>query len=184
VNRSRVDPDNATSVPLRRHRRPRIPGRPTALGSVPGVGRAAANLIRIFAGWTLFIWGNRISNLLQESGRTTADKAPDLAVATGAVLLALVALAAVSHARRGGSLAGWASTVIQVLAGVSIALWLLRTPGMLVDPAHSTAFKVVHASLAAVSISLAALSLVAVRRSGRPAVLEGVAPGRRASTAS
>jgi hypothetical protein len=147
------------------------------------VGRAVANLVRVFAGWTLFIWGTRISNLFQETDRTAADKAPDLAVAVAAVVLALSALGAVSRARRRGVLPAWGSTVIQVLAVASIALWLFRTPGMLVDPDHSSAFKLVHSVLAAASISLAALTLAAVRHLRPSDPAPSGPPDRSASTA-
>ena len=98
-------------------------------------------LLLAFAGWTLFVWGTRISNILSDGGG-----APALAVAVG---LALLALAVAWHALQGR----WAWSV-PALAAATLAVWAVRLPGVLLHD-HGVAFKAVHVALGAVSAGLA-----------------------------
>ena len=102
-------------------------------------------LLLVFAGWTLFVWGTRISNVLSDGGG-----APALVVAVGLVVLAV---AVAWHAVRGR----WAWSV-PALAAATLGVWAVRLPGVLLHD-HSAAFKAVHVALGAVSVGLALAAL-------------------------
>ena len=109
-------------------------------------------LLLVFAGWTLFVWGTRISNILSDG-----DGGPALVVALGLVLLAL---AVAWHAVRGRL--AWS---VPALATATVAVWAIRLPAVLLHD-HGFAFKAVHVLLGAVS---AALALAALRSRERVA---------------
>ena len=121
----------------------------------PGYGLTVAppavRLAFLFAGWTLFVWGTRISNILDDGGSVGA-----LAVAVFMVTLAVATLAAVVFRR-------WLAPVVLTLAGATILVWLARLPGLLLDSGHRAPFKLVHTALALVSIALAVKAMSAVR---------------------
>src|SRR4051812_36212594 len=92
----------------------------------------------IFVGWTVFVWAGRIRN-------------------GGSLLLALsfLGLAAVAVWRRGP----W----FTALAAWTIAVWVVRTPFILVHD-HPAGFKIVHTVLAVISIALAVAAQRHVQR--------------------
>lgn len=105
------------------------------------------HLVYAFAAWSVFVWGTRISNILGDEVASTADKALDLTVAGGLTALALAAALAAWRGRP-----AWA---LPALVVATVAVWAVRTPLILLDGGHGVAFKVVHAALAAVSVTLA-----------------------------
>ena len=113
-----------------------------------------------FAAWTVFVWGTRISNILDDGGAGGGGRALDLAIAGGLTLLGLVV--AVATWRRQPA---WA---LPALVVATVAVWAVRIPVILLDPDHGVAFKAVHAALAVVSLALAAGAWRSSRlRSGR-----------------
>ncbi len=99
----------------------------------------------VFAGWTAYVWGTRVSNIVRDDGYTV-----DLVLA-GALAVLGVAVAVTTWRRR----PRWPLAMLVV---VTVATWLVRTPLIVFDPGHGVAFKAVHAALAVVSIVLAALA--------------------------
>lgn len=61
-----------------------------------------ALLLRVFAGWTIFIWATRIQNIIQDTDpdHGFAFKAVHVVLAGVSVALALAALGVVARARR------------------------------------------------------------------------------------
>jgi len=120
-----------------------------------------------FAAWTLFVWGTRVRNIVEDQGSTF-----ELVVA-----LALAALGvAVAVAARKGALA----PVLAVAVVATVAVWALRLPLIVFDAEHGGAFKAVHSALAVVSV---ALGLVAWRATGFwPATRRGNQPVSQAET--
>jgi hypothetical protein len=106
-------------------------------------------LLLVFAGWTLFVWGTRISNILSDGGGAAA-----LLVATGLVALGL-AVALHAFTRR----LAWS---VPALVAGTVAVWAVRVPGVLLHD-HSTGFKAVHLALGVVSVLLALAALRATR---------------------
>jgi hypothetical protein len=99
------------------------------------------------AGWTVLIWIGRVRNIVHAHGAAAELLVPVALVALG--------IATFARPRQAGPL----------LALATIAVWLVRVPLVLVHD-HSAGFVVVHLVLAAVSITLASLTL---RRARRPA---------------
>lgn len=89
--------------------------------------------------WTLLIWATRVRNVVADGGGPAELIVPGV--------LTLLAVAALLDRRRG----------LLALAGVTIAVWAVRLPLVLVRD-HAAAFKVVHAVLAVVSVILAVLA--------------------------
>lgn len=100
----------------------------------------------LLAGWTVLIWIGRVRNIVHADGAAVELLVP----------LALVALGIATFARP--------RQVGALLAVVTLAVWLIRVPLVLVHH-HAAAFVAVHLVLAAVSITLASLTL---RRARRP----------------
>jgi hypothetical protein len=101
-----------------------------------------------FAAWTVFVWGTRISNIIDDGGAVGGGRALDLAVAGGLTILGLVVAVATWRRRP-----AWA---LPALVVATVAVWAVRAPLILLDPDHGAAFKAVHAALAVVSLALAA----------------------------
>lgn len=138
----------------------------------PGVAVAALVL------WTLFVWGGRIRNVMADADAQGAQRWGPLALSVSFVVLALVT--AVLFARRfraggsepGGSEPGGSepgggvvasSVTLQVLAGWTTAVWVLRAGDIALAGDHAAGFVAVHVALAAVSIALAAWAVLADR---------------------
>lgn len=94
----------------------------------------------VLVAWTLFTWGTRVRNAVQDDESAAAFVLP-------AVLIVL-ALVAAARPRR------WT----RLFALVSIAVWLVRVP-MIATADHDAAFVVVHAGLGVVTWLLAAWAL-------------------------
>ena len=102
----------------------------------------------LLAGWTVLIWAARVRNIVAADGRLIELLVPAL----------LVVLAVLTFFRP--------RTVGPLLAMVTVIVWLVRVPFVLVHH-HSAAFVGVHLVLAAISIVLSALTLRS--RATRPA---------------
>lgn len=117
-----------------------------------------------FAAWTVFVWGTRISNVVDDAGSSTFD----LVLAVVLTLLGVVVLATAWRRRP-----AWP---VPTLVVATVAAWALRTPPLLLDPEHGAAFKAVHAGLAVVSVVLAGLAWRAWRARSSPAAVAAPAP--------
>jgi peptidoglycan/LPS O-acetylase OafA/YrhL len=106
--------------------------------------------------WTFFVWTTRIGNIWNDDGLDTADRLGRTALALSFTLLALGVVAALRN--RPGRL----RRAVDALAVWTVAVWLVRGLSITVGD-HDTAFKVVHAVLAVVSIALAVLAGRSVR---------------------
>jgi hypothetical protein len=62
--------------------------------------RSEAVVLRVFALWTVWVWGTRIGNVIGDDERSTAFKVVHVVLATVSVLLALAALVIVRRVRR------------------------------------------------------------------------------------
>lgn len=111
-------------------------------------------IVVVFLGWTLLIWAARIKNIWADDDLGTAAKWGNTALAGSFVVLALL----VVGLARWGSPTARAQRALRVLAGWTAGVWLVRSAGILVDSDWSAGFKVVHTTLAAVSVALAYLA--------------------------
>ncbi len=62
--------------------------------------KGQANLLRVFALWTIWIWGTRIWNILGDADTSTGFKVVHSVLAGVSVVLAVIALVVVSRVRR------------------------------------------------------------------------------------
>ena len=62
--------------------------------------RGEALVVRVFAVWTVWIWGTRIGNVLGDDERSTGFKVIHVLLATVSVALAVVAWLIVRRVRR------------------------------------------------------------------------------------
>jgi hypothetical protein len=112
------------------------------------------------AGWTLYVWANRIVNIASDDDLGTGSRVAGVALASSFVVLAGMVLAA--WWRRAPLAAP-----VAALALWTVVVWVPRAV-LLFGSDHSGAFKAVHLALAATSMVLAAL---AWRRVSRPAAV-------------
>lgn len=107
-----------------------------------------------FVAWTAFVWGNRISNTLrseESAGAKTFSTVLSLVLLGFALaVVVVVAKAWKSHLGTGGA------NVLMVAAVLTVVVWLVRVPMILVAD-HGAPFKIVHVGLGVVSVVLAAL---------------------------
>lgn len=120
-----------------------------------------------FAVWTVFVWGTRVRNILQDGG-----SAFDL---WAALALAALGVAVVVGARKGGL-----APILAVAVAATVAVWAVRAPLIIFDGDHGAAFVAVHVSLAVFSVGL---GLAAWRTTGFwPAARRGRRPVSRTGT--
>jgi hypothetical protein len=108
--------------------------------------------------WSLLVWTTRIRNIWTDDELTMAEQWGRTALAVSFTVLALAVGHAVYHRTT------WRPTAVRVLAGWTIAVWVVRAVGIATAD-HDGAFIAVHLVLAAISIGLAALAL---REAGVP----------------
>ncbi len=101
----------------------------------------------LFAGWTIFVWGNRISNILDDGRGFSATRTLGLSFAVAVTALGVV----VAIANLRGGKPQWP---LPTLVLATIAVWAIRVPLIAFDADHGVGFKIVHTALAAISIAL------------------------------
>jgi hypothetical protein len=116
--------------------------------------------------WTVFVWGNRLSNAWSSTTESTSAKVGSTVLA--AVFLAFaVATAWIVRRTRTAPLDRMMALVLQAFAIWTTGVWLVRVGAMTVAD-HSVGFKVVHAMLGVVSVALAIPAWRAGSRARRP----------------
>lgn len=113
-----------------------------------------------FVVWTAYVWASRIVNALGSDTESSGEKV--FSVVLSLVLLALtVGVVAVVVRSWKAPLTAGGAKVLAAAAGVTIVVWLIRVPQILMTDhgpdVNGTAFNIVHTLLGAVSIGLAAL---------------------------
>lgn len=133
----------------------------TAVSALSRVNRRRAT--SALAAWSLLVWTGRIRNIWTDDSLSTSGQVGRTALALSFTVLALAALVTVLRpvSRRASTL------VVDLLAGWTVAVWAVRTPGILLQD-HELGFKVVHVVLAVVSVALAALATLEAHRAAVP----------------
>ena len=129
-----------------------------------------------FVAWTVFVWGNRLSNTLR-GDESTGGKV--LSSVLSLVFLGLAVGGVVVLVRTWRSpLTVGAARFLQGFVVLTVAVWLVRVPQILLAE-HDVPFKVVHTVLGLVAVALA----VGVWRTATPVATarRPVAPGRPAA---
>lgn len=107
--------------------------------------------------WTLLVWTTRIGNIWGDDALSAGDKWARTALALSFTALAL----GVAWALRRRT--AWLGTATRVLAGWTVAVWVVRAVAIATGD-HDATFIAVHLALAAVSITLATLATADSRR--------------------
>lgn len=135
---------------------------------MPSVTTRAKWLLIALCGWTVFVWGNRISNAWSSTTEPTSAKVVSTLLAASFLALAVGgAVVLVRSWTRPVSAA--AQRFLVVFAGWTVVVWCVRIVGILGDD-HGAAFKTVHVVLGLISIGLAVGLVRVVRRTPAPAV--------------
>lgn len=131
-------------------------GTGTVGGASAGVSTKAKLLVTALAGWSLFVWTQRIINAWTTGNEGLIAKMVSTVLAIGLLVAAVAAVGEVwrRHAPR-------AVLLSRVLAGGTIAVWVVRAPMILLG-GWSIGFLVVHMFLAVASIALAVVTWRAV----------------------
>ncbi|MEM9564448.1 MAG: hypothetical protein AAGA93_17630 [Actinomycetota bacterium] len=133
----------------------------TAPAARPSARRLAWPLA--FAAWTLFVWGGRLRNLIQEPGPLADVSRWSLVASIVFSVLGLAVTAVAALAARSRAVAALLTAAVAALGSLTVAVWVPRAIDIALGD-HDPGFVVVHVVLAVVSIVLAGLALVTVRR--------------------
>lgn len=117
--------------------------------------------VAVFAGLTLFIWGNRIWLAWTNTEDSLAEKIVWSTPITGFVLAAVAVV--VLLFRGSDATEGTFKRLVQVFAAGTGVYWAVRLP-IILTADHDVPFKVVHSVLAAVSLGAAGLAWRSVSR--------------------
>lgn len=131
-------------------------------GTVGPMDRLRPYPVAVFAGITLFIWGNRIWLAWTNTEDTVAEKLVWSTPITGFVLASVAIL--VLLVRGADPTEGRFRRLVRVFAAGTGIYWAVRLPVILVAD-HEVPFKVVHSVLAVGSAAVAAAAWRAVARS-------------------
>lgn len=114
--------------------------------------------ILALGGWTVFVWGQRIANVIGADDLTAAGRTWRLVVAVAFALVGLLLVGAVALRRtqRSDEMSAWVAPLAVGLAGVGSAWWLVRGTQILVGD-WDVGFKVVHTVLALVVLGLSVM---------------------------
>jgi hypothetical protein len=125
-------------------------------------------LVTALCAWTVFVWGNRISNAWSSTTESTSAKAISTVLAASFLVLAVggVVILARSWA---APLTNLAKNFLLVFAGWTVLVWCIRIVGIVLAD-HEVGFKVVHTMLGLISIALAVGVARAVRRTPAEAI--------------
>jgi hypothetical protein len=118
-----------------------------------------------FAGWSAYVWATRIRNAVGDDklGRFTRAWTLSLSLAFVAVAVVTAALCW-RTARSSGSRLRFdlaSRRAVAALLGATVLVWALRVPFIVADHSRDVPFKVVHITLAVISVGLG----LAARRS-------------------
>lgn len=109
--------------------------------------------LALLVAWTVFVWSNRLVNAWSSQTEATGDKVVSTVLAGVLLAFAAAGLVVLVRTWRGPLTAGWAR-VMQVFAGLTVAVWAVRVPQIFLAD-HDLGFELVHAALGAVAIGLA-----------------------------
>ncbi len=129
-------------------------------------------LVIALCAWTVFVWGNRISNAWSSTTESTSAKVTSTVLAASFLVFAVggIVLLVRSWAV---PLTQMARNFLLVFAVWTVAVWCVRVVAIVLAD-HEVGFKVVHAVLGLISIALAVGVARAVRRTPADAISSSV----------
>jgi len=133
--------------------------------------------ILAFAAWSAYVWITRISNAWGPASEETTSAKVISTVSAGVLLVAVLATVAILVRARTRGFVAAEVLVLRVFVGLTVAVWAVRVPQILLDGEHNVGFKVVHTALAVISVGLGVLTW-------RRATTEPLEPATGSPTAS
>jgi hypothetical protein len=130
--------------------------------------------ILAFAAWSAYVWVTRINNAWAAGSDETTSAKVISTISAGVLLLGVVATMSILMRARNRGFAAAEVLVLRVFVGLTVLVWAVRVPQILLDGEHNAAFKVVHTALAVISVGLGALTWR--RATTEPLVRPGGAP--------
>jgi len=113
--------------------------------------------VLLFALWTGYVWVTRIVNAWTASTETVTAKVVSTVVSVVLVAGAVALLAILARARS-RPLEAIEVRVLRTMSVATLVVWVVRVPQILLDADHDVPFKVVHVTLAVLSLVLAGLT--------------------------
>lgn len=147
---------------------------------MPGVTTRLKWLVGALCAWTVFIWGNRISNAWSSTTESTSAKVGSTVLAASFLVFAAGGVVVLVRAWR-RPLGVAARRFLVAFAAWTVLVWCVRIVGIALAD-HDVAFKVVHAVLGLVSIGLAVAVVRALPSSAKGS--DPVADSSRVSTSA
>jgi len=140
--------------------------------------------VLLFALWTAYVWVTRIVNAWTVSAEAVSSKVISTAVSV-VMVAGAVALLAVLVRARSRVLDATEMRILQAMGVATLVVWAVRVPQILLDTGQGGPFKVVHVTLALISLGLAGLTWrVAAREAvSRPPTPDGTSDTRGVSPA-
>ena len=114
--------------------------------------------ILAFAAWSAYVWVTRISNAWGSANDETTTAKVISTVSAGILLVGVAATMAILVRARARAFVTSEVQVLRVFVGLTVAVWAVRVPQILLDPEHVVGFKVVHTGLAVISVVLGVLT--------------------------
>jgi hypothetical protein len=111
-----------------------------------------------FAAWSAYVWITRISNAWGPASDETTSAKVISTISAGVLLVGVAATLAILVRARARGFAAAEVLVLRVFVGLTVAVWAVRVPQILLDGEHGVGFKVVHTALAVLSVGLGALT--------------------------
>ncbi len=128
---------------------------------------AANSSVLVLVLWSWFVWGGRIRNVNEDATLEGWDYWGPMLLSLSFTLMAIVVMAMLWRRWRhphAESQARALSLAVQVLAGWTTLVWVVRAADIAFGGGHEAAFIAVHVVLAAVSIGLAAWAVTMDRK--------------------
>ena len=110
---------------------------------------ARISWIWVVIGWTFFLWLSRLRNVVNNDEFSSSARSIRIGIVV--VFVTLAALAVVTVRRR-------RPKVLALFLAWTVGYWLVRGIGILIDGEYSLGFKVAHAALMTVSLTLSVLA--------------------------
>jgi hypothetical protein len=114
--------------------------------------------ILAFAAWSAYVWVTRISNAWGPSSDETTSAKVISTISAGVLLVGVIATMAILVRARVRAFVAAEVLVLRVFVGLTVAVWAVRVPQILLDGDHNAGFKVVHTALAVISVALGVLT--------------------------
>ena len=118
------------------------------------MSRSQRVILVSLVGWTFYVWGTRVANILRDQTLGDVARALDLALAASFLVFAVVVSIMLRRSWSDG-MSDAGSTLIRAFVAWTAVVWVVRLVEIL-SSGHTTSFKAVHTVIGLLSIGLGA----------------------------